>query len=151
MSHCASFGELQFGNQPVKPEDPKEESGVEESESGADHPQRSNASSKLTAAPDGAKLLSSLRCITDGLDISVLLTPADCPELQTSFWQVNTPSSPSLAQEQRGSSPWSISMASFALIQQLHMLLMLEAPDLDMVFQVESHKSRRDLTTMSVL
>lgn len=38
-----------------------------------------DASSKLKATPDGAKLLSSLGWITDGLDFSVLLTPADVP------------------------------------------------------------------------
>ncbi|KQK78449.1 hypothetical protein AAES_115169 [Amazona aestiva] len=37
-----------------------------------------NASSKLKTAPDGAKLLSSLKCITDGLN-SILLTPIDLP------------------------------------------------------------------------
>lgn len=47
----------------------------------------SNANSKPTAAPDGAKLLSS---ITDGLDSSVLLAPETCPESQRGSLQVLT-------------------------------------------------------------
>ncbi|KAF4791896.1 hypothetical protein TURU_125046 [Turdus rufiventris] len=50
--------------------------------------------------------------------------------------EVSTPSSPSLAPEQRGSSPWCISLAPLDLLQQANFSLVLVAPELGTALQV---------------